>query len=121
MKIGCDVVDVKRIEKILNSKIKNSFINKILSTTEIQHLKLNANSLAGYFAAKEAALKALGVGISPTCTFKDVLLSKDNLGQPLISFSDKTIKEFNIKNASLSISHDAGIAMAVVLVEFNNV
>lgn len=119
MKIGCDVVDIKRIEKILNSKIKNNFINKLLSSTETQNLKLNANSLAGYFAAKEAALKALGVGISHICTFKDIILTKDDLGKPIITFSDKIIKAFNIKEASLSISHDAGIAMAVVLVEFN--
>lgn len=116
--LGCDVVSIARIEKIL-AKSKEHFLKRLFTDLELNTLKDNPNSIAGYYAAKEAASKALGCGISNECGFKDIFISKDEKGKPKINFSEKIIKDFNIKNAHLSISHDGGIAMAVVMLEKN--
>lgn len=116
--LGCDVVNIARIEKIL-AKSKQQFLEKIFTNLELDNLKDNPNSIAGYYAAKEAASKALGCGISDECSFKDIFILKDEKGKPIINFSDKVIKNFNIKNAHLSISHDGGVAMAVVIINFS--
>ncbi|WP_267523221.1 holo-ACP synthase [Campylobacter sp. MG1] len=117
--IGCDIVNIKRIENIFK-KNKIKFLNRIFSKEELDCLNQNINSIAGYYAAKEAASKALGCGICELCNFYDIKICKDERNKPFIVFSEKIIKEFNISRANLSISHDAGIAMAVVMLEKNN-
>lgn len=114
MNIGCDLVSIARIERIYQ-KHGEKFLDKFLSKEEQKFLKSNA-TLAGFWAAKEAASKALGVGISLECSFLDIKISKDSKNAPKLDFSQKILKNFNIQNTSLSISHDNGFAMAVVIV-----
>ena len=60
--LGVDIVLVDRINKILNSKKKSRFLNKIFSRSEISDSKNRQNQseyLSGRFAAKEAIKKAL--------------------------------------------------------------
>lgn len=114
--IGCDVVEIARIEKIL-AKSREKFLQKILTNNELKTLNPNSNSIAGYYAAKEAASKALGCGICKDCSFMDIEITKNNLNRPRILFSEKIFNKFGVKSAHLSISHDAGIAMAVVMLE----
>ncbi|MCV3508010.1 holo-ACP synthase [Campylobacter sp. CNRCH_2016_3089] len=113
--IGCDIVVCSRIEKIYE-RHKTLFLDKFLSKQEQSYIK-NTNTLAGFWAIKEAASKALGVGISKECSFFDIIISKDDKNAPHISFSQKVIKEFNIKSASVSVAHDGGFAIAVVAIE----
>ena len=114
--IGCDVVKIARVEKIL-AKSQIKFLKKILTENELKTLGSNSNSIAGYYAAKEAASKALGCGISKDCSFMDIEIIKNNQNRPSILFSEKIFNKFGVKSAHLSISHDAGIAMAVVMLE----
>ncbi|ARJ56191.1 holo-ACP synthase [Campylobacter cuniculorum] len=114
MKIGCDLVSIARIEKIYQ-KHGEKFLDKFLDTDE-QKLFKTSSSLAGLWAAKEAASKALGVGISLECSFFDIKISKDSKNAPKLDFSQKILKNFKVQTASLSISHDFGFAMAVVIV-----
>lgn len=114
--IGCDVVNIARVEKVL-AKSNERFLKKILTENEIKTLNHNPNSIAGYYAAKEAASKALGCGISENCTFHDIEILKNKENRPSIVFSEKIFNKFGVKSAHLSISHDAGIAMAVVMLE----
>lgn len=114
MRVGCDIVAISRIEKIYQ-RYDKAFLDKILNPSEQALIKSSAN-LAGFWAAKEAASKALGVGISLECTFLDIKISKDDKNAPKLDFSQKILKNFNIQSASLSISHDLGFAMAVVVV-----
>ena len=114
MNIGCDLVSIARIERIYQ-KHGEKFLDKFLSKEEQKLLKSNA-TLAGFWAAKEAASKALGVGISLECSFLDIKISKDSKNAPKLDFSQKILKNFNIQSTSLSISHDNGFAMAVAIV-----
>lgn len=63
VKVGTDIVNIKRIEKALN-KFSKKFIDKILTTNEADYCKhnseFNINSVAKRFAAKEALSKAVG-------------------------------------------------------------
>ncbi len=114
MKIGCDLVSIARIERIYQKHDKK-FLDKFLSKSE-QKLVKSSSTLAGLWAAKEAASKALGLGISLECSFFDIKISKNSKNAPKLEFSERILKNFNIKNTSLSISHDNGFAVAVVLV-----
>ncbi|EAH4571992.1 TPA: holo-ACP synthase [Campylobacter lari] len=113
--IGCDIVVCSRIEKIYE-RHKTLFLDKFLSKQEQSYIK-NTNTLAGFWAIKEATSKALGVGISKECSFFDIIISKDDKNAPHISFSQKVIQEFKIKSASVSVAHDGGFAIAVVAIE----
>ncbi len=117
MKIGTDITVVSRIENSIN-KFGDKFLSKFLSEEE-QKINKRVESIAGYWASKEAVAKALGCGIGAELGFHDIILYKDEKNAPHFKLSDKAQKHHNIKNASLSIAHDGGFAIAVVVIEFN--
>ncbi|MBM0637579.1 holo-ACP synthase [Campylobacter sp. VicNov18] len=114
MHVGCDIIAISRIEKIYARHGKN-FLDKFLNAQE-QMLVKSPATLAGLWAAKEAASKALGLGICELCTFFDIEISKDHRNAPKLKYSQKIINNFNITQTSLSISHDNGFAMAIVTI-----
>lgn len=113
--IGIDLVKIDRIEKMLE-RFGDKALKRFLSPEEITLIKKPSRA-AGFWAAKEAASKALQTGIGSECGFMDIKLSLSPKGAPLINFSKKIYDNFSIKSASLSITHDAGFAIAVVAVE----
>ncbi len=114
MKIGTDITVVSRIEKSLE-KFGDKFLNKFLNTEELQ-LSQKAESVAGYWAAKEAISKALGCGIGSELTFHDIIIYKDKKKAPHFKLSKKAQKHHKITNSSLSIAHDGGFAIAMVVI-----
>ena len=115
MKIGTDIIQIKRIEKSLE-KFGEKFKIKFLNSEEIALAK-KIESIAGFWAAKEAIAKALGCGIGAELTFHDIILTKNAKGAPSFSLSKEAQEIHQIKDASLSISHDAGFAIAVVVID----
>lgn len=113
--IGIDLIKIDRIEKMIE-RFGNKALSRFLSEDEIKLIKKPTRA-AGFWAAKEAASKALQTGIGSECGFMDIKLSLSSKGAPLINFSDKIHQNFSIKSASLSITHDAGFAIAVVAIE----
>ncbi|MGH2305388.1 holo-ACP synthase [Campylobacter taeniopygiae] len=113
MRVGCDIVAISRIEKIYQRHEKN-FLDKFLSPKEQLLIKSPAN-LAGFWAAKEAASKALGTGICDLCGFLDIEIDKDERNAPKLQYSKKIMDHFCVKQTSLSISHDGGFAIAIVV------
>ena len=91
-------------------------LQKFLSQNEITLIK-NYKTAAGFWAVKEACSKALGVGIGSECSFHDIEITKTQKGAPQIKLSNKIIKKFNIKDSSVSITHDGEYAIAVVALE----
>lgn len=115
--IGTDVVQIPRIERLLNL-YQQRFIERILSPSEIQKLNISnkesfGNFLAKRFAAKEAFSKAIGSGIGRGLSFKDISVLNDDLGRPFIEISSN---KFNHLLIHLSISDDYPIAMAFVVI-----
>jgi len=113
--IGVDIVVISRIEKMME-KFGDKALQRFLSDDEISLIK-TPTSAAGFWAAKEAASKALGTGIGSECGFTDIILSKTSKGAPKLTFSQKIIEKFRINDSSVSITHDGGFAIAVVAIE----
>ncbi|MCL4427776.1 MAG: holo-ACP synthase [Deltaproteobacteria bacterium] len=119
--IGIDLVDIEKIKRILVMR-KKKFYARVFSEPEIkaiENVKIrNENrgfqKAAGYFAAKEAFLKATGRGLFSVPLNKITILN-DESGQPYI-YLDSNIKK-NISSAKVSITHDKGFACAVVAVQ----
>ena len=110
--IGIDIVVISRIEKMIN-RFGNKALKKFLNEKEILLVK-SPSTAAGFWAAKEAASKAIGTGIGSKCSFKDIKITKTKKNAPRLKYKKRLRKEFNIKNSSLSITHDGGFAIAVV-------
>ncbi|MDD2890024.1 MAG: holo-ACP synthase [bacterium] len=107
MKVGIDIVDIKRIG-ILIKKYDSRFLNKVFTEKELKEWETRGKRLsylAGRFATKEAFSKAVKVkGLH----WKDV----ESLGIiPEIKLRNK-----KLKNAKLSISHTEKLATAVVVI-----
>ena len=114
MKIGTDIVDIARIEKILSHR-GEAFLKRFLHPEEIGMIR-KVETAAGFWAAKEAVAKALGCGIGKSLSFHDIIISKDKNGAPSFQLSKEAQKRHPYTESTLSISHDAGIAIATVIV-----
>lgn len=114
MKIGTDIIQISRIEKSLN-KHGLTFKQRFLSPDEIEIAK-KTETVAGFWAAKEAISKALGCGIGSKLSFHDIHISKNAQGAPVFTLSQNAQQRHMMKESSLSISHDGGFAIAVAVV-----
>jgi holo-[acyl-carrier protein] synthase len=115
MMIGIDIVQIQRIEDMFE-RFGNKAFKKFLCDTEIQ-IASSIPTAAGFFAAKEAVSKALGIGICKECGFADIQIHKDSKKAPYFTLSKHLIKKFRITDTSLSITHDGGFAIAVAAIE----
>lgn len=113
--IGIDIIKTSRMKNMME-KFEKRALQKFLSDEELLLVK-NYKTAAGFWAAKEACSKALGVGIGSECSFHDIILSKTPKGAPIITLSQKVRERFNIKDTSVSITHDGEYAIAVVALE----
>ncbi|HPJ02563.1 MAG TPA: holo-ACP synthase [Candidatus Limiplasma sp.] len=118
--LGIDVCQVERIEKALQKG--DGFLNRYYTQEEREYLrdKTRAQSAAGMYAAKEAFLKALGVGLSGGVALSDIGVAHDERGCPTYALSVKAVEAMRLKGAQssfLSITHDGGIAAAVCVLE----
>jgi holo-[acyl-carrier protein] synthase len=120
--IGTDLVQISRITKSL-TRFGNAFAQRILTENEMQvflHHKDPARYIAGRFAAKEAAVKALGTGFTNGIGFNQIGVQHDALGKPLLYFLDKAqiiYQQKNIHTNHLSITHEKDYALAFVVFE----
>jgi holo-[acyl-carrier protein] synthase len=113
MVVGCDVVEVARIERFVARRA--SSLHRVFAPSELADAqrggvaidsRVAAARLAARFAAKEATRKALG-GRGPWLTALEV--RTDGSGQPSLWIDGAP------SDLSCSLSHDAGVAMAVVV------
>jgi len=114
MKVGTDIIQIQRVEKLV-TRFGIKFKQRYLSPKEIAVAR-RVETLAGFWAAKEAISKALGCGIGAKLTFHDIIIAKDHLGAPYFRLTKEAQKVHKIKSSSLSISHDGGFAIAVVII-----
>ena len=111
--VGVDLVDLARFERAIEKTPE--LVEKIFAETEREG---SVQTLAGRFAAKEALIKA--VGDPSGLKWHEVIVSKDPLGKPLLTTvgaSARFVSGKGINSLHLSISHDAGQAMAFVVAE----
>ena len=120
--LGIDLCEIGRIEAAIGKS--EGFLPRYFTPEEQAYIAgrgaVGAQSAAGMFAAKEAFLKALGVGLSGGVAMADVGVSHDPLGRPTYALGEKAlekIRELGAERAHLSVTHDGGMAAAVCVIE----
>jgi len=119
---GIDIAEVPRIAESIQ-RFGDRFITRIFTEGEIRYCDSKANRIERYaarFAAKEAAMKALGTGWNRGVTWRDVEVSRQPGSRPTIVFHGKAAEfaeKLNTKHVSLSLTHTKDFAMAQVILE----
>jgi holo-[acyl-carrier protein] synthase len=114
IRIGIDLVDIARLADRMETWPRMA--NRLFTSGEQEYSlgKRNpAQHFAARFAAKEAAFKALGDGW-PALSWTDVEVVSDG-GRPALHLRGRAAEMAGECTALLSLSHDAGIAIAEVL------
>ncbi|MDD4002666.1 MAG: holo-ACP synthase [Clostridia bacterium] len=115
MTTGTDIIEITRIKKAISSA---RFFQRVFTQRERQYISGKNNpsqTAAGIYCAKEAALKALGTGLSSGIAFNDIEVTHDSLGKPYITLNNKALEIFNQNSYSkidISISHCDSFAVA---------
>ena len=120
--IGTDVVSIERIAGVLE-RHGDRFLERILTPDErkrYDRTKAKASHLAKRWAAKEAFSKAIGTGIHAPFTWKSIGVGRDPRGKPLVVPSPEMkthLEKLGVTGAHLSLTDDAGVAVAFVVLE----
>lgn len=118
--VGVDLVDIDRIRRAL-SRSGDGFLNRVYTAEERDYLARAedpAPRAAGLWAAKEAAVKALGTGFRDGIQFHDITVRPGENGQPQLHLSGRFLElASGLVSSSLSISHCSCHAMAAVVLE----
>jgi holo-[acyl-carrier protein] synthase len=115
--LGMDLVEINRIQQSLD-RFGDRFLEKIFHPAEIEYARTQSRPavpLAARFAAKEALYKALSP--SHGLHWHDAEVINQPNGKPEFLFRGEIADLVDGANVHLSLSHDAGIASAMVVVE----
>ena len=119
---GIDIAEVPRIAESIE-RFGERFLRRVFTEEEIRYCNSKANRVERYaarFAAKEAAMKALGTGWNRGVRWCDIEVSRAPGGRPTIKFygvAAKFAAQLGTKNVSLSLSHTPEHAIASVILE----
>jgi holo-[acyl-carrier protein] synthase len=111
--VGIDVVDIARFGGRLERTPR--LLERLFTPSE---RILRTESLAARFAAKEALAKALGAPVG--LHWADVTVARDDDGRPHLQVSGTVAaraERLGVHRLHVSLSHDAGVASAVVIAE----
>lgn len=115
---GVDIIEIPRIKRVLD-RYGQRFLNRVFTPAEIAYCRGRAPNLAGRFAAKEAAMKALGTGVRGV-SWKDIEVIRADSGAPSLRLhgrAEKRAERLQMSEMSLSISHSREYAVAFVVAQ----
>lgn len=119
---GIDIAEVPRIEASI-ARFGDRFLRRIFTADEIRYCESKANRVERYaarFAAKEAAMKAIGTGWNHGVAWRDVEVCREPGGRPTIKFHGKAAEfaaRLGAAHVALSLSHTPDYAIAQVILE----
>jgi holo-[acyl-carrier protein] synthase len=119
---GIDIAEVPRIRHSIE-RFGQRFLQRIFTVGEMRYCDTKANRVERYaarFAAKEAAMKALGTGWNHGVRWRDCEVVRMPGGRPTMTFHGKAAEfsaKLGVKNISLSVSHTEEQAIAQVILE----
>ncbi len=119
---GIDIVNIDRIERMM-ARWGKAFLDRVYTEKEISWCKQKhrpSECFATRFAAKEAFLKALGLGLRNGIRWRDIEVENDSMGKPFLSLHRKAreiLETIGIERTFLTLSHDYPYAVAHVLLE----
>jgi holo-[acyl-carrier protein] synthase len=117
--IGLDATDIPRVERAI-ARYGDRFVHRIFTEAEIAYCSSKhrpAPHYAGRFAAKEAAMKALGTGLARGVTWRDIEVVRGG-GPPRLAFRGAALAHFQRRGATsslLTITHADTLALAQVM------
>ena len=117
--IGIDATDLPRIADLLE-RYGTRFLHRVFTDGEISYCTKRRNPvphLAGRFAVKEAAMKALGTGQSRGVLWKDIEVIRAG-GPPRLKFhggAARRAEVMGVKQSLVTITHSETLALAQVL------
>lgn len=118
--VGLDLTPVPRVAKVLE-RFRERFLARIFVEGEIQrrrrHPRAFAEHVAGRFAAKEAAMKALGTGWRGVA-FREIAIRRSASGKPVLELTGRAAARahvLGVVESEVSITHTADLAAAVVV------
>jgi holo-[acyl-carrier protein] synthase len=115
--IGNDIIEIARMRQSIERHGQH-FLNRLFTQREQDYcfkFKDPIPHFAGRFAAKEAIVKALGVGFGAQIQWHDIEVLNDELGKPVVSLSSSIEKQFDSPTLLVSISHSQENATAVAI------
>lgn len=113
--VGIDITSIDRIKKL-----DQSVLNRLFTDSEQEYckrMKECETRFAGRFAAKEAIVKSFGTGFAKSISFHDIEILPNENGAPTVELRGKAKELFPNHIIFLSISHDAGLAIATANLE----
>jgi holo-[acyl-carrier protein] synthase len=119
---GIDIVDITRFDRLVEEGNVRLF-ERLFTPHEIEYCAGKARCAQHYalrFAAKEAFLKACGLGLREGLSWHDVEVINDSLGKPELRLHGKALKlatDQNFNRTFVSLSHDGAYAVAMVVLE----
>jgi holo-[acyl-carrier protein] synthase len=122
--IGIDLVECGRFADWSDFKKQ-----RIFTKYELEYAANNATAgerhLANFWAAREAVLKAMGIGFGEGINFSDVSITHDELGKPELLVVGGALSELkkianNGFHAHVSITDQGDYSAAVVVIETKN-
>ena len=120
--VGLDLADVARLGA-LRRRWGERLLRRVYTDAELEACLGRGDAddaLAARFAAKEAAMKALGTGWSGGVTWRDVEVVSRRGTAPTLRLTGEAAAlaaRLGVQGVHLSLSHDKGVAAAVVILE----
>ena len=119
---GIDLAEVSRIRESIE-RFGDRFLHRVFTTGEITYSSTKANKYERYaarFAAKEAAMKAIGTGWTGGVTWHDFEVVNLPNGRPTLVLHRRAAeiaKQLGIRAIALSLTHTANYGLASVIAE----
>ena len=120
--LGVDIAEVGRLKAAIE-RHGEVFLRRVYTPREREYCERFKNKFeryAGRFAAKEAAMKALGTGWSRGVRWVDVEVVREKGGRPTMALAGEAAKvaeQLGVKHIALSITHTGEQALAQVIFE----
>lgn len=117
--IGIDIVEVQRVEQAL-ARWGDAFVSRLFTPDESErarHPRVRSMRLAARFAAKEAVMKALGLGWR-TMAWREIEIRNDPLGRPTVTLrggAAKAAAQQGVATIHVTLSHTHELALASAL------
>lgn len=120
--LGLDIAEIDRIEAAIK-RHGAPFLERIYTAGEVAYCEKHKSRYERYaarFAAKEAAMKALGTGWSHGVRWRDIEVVRGASGKPSLKLEGKAqdvAAKLGVKNIALTITHSGNWALAEVIFE----
>jgi holo-[acyl-carrier protein] synthase len=120
--LGLDIAEIDRIEAAI-ARHGAPFLERLFTPAEVAYCERHKNRYERYaarFAAKEAAMKALGTGWSHGVRWRDIEVTREPGGKPtlvLAGAAREIADRLGVKHIAMTITHSGNLAVAQVIFE----